>query len=233
MSLSAQRSTSGPAPRNRSSHAAQPVGVRTSGQRGTRNHNTKRPMSLLRTLATALNARGDVHDTERSQRRERNLSTASGAATERCPGQDFTSFFVTAPDDLLLHVRIYGSRTPSLPVVCLPGFARTAADFHDLAMALAADPAEPRWVVALDYRGHGRSDYDSDADNYGLRRDLLDLLAVLTALNIAPAIFVGTSLGGVLAMMLARSRPAAIAGVILNDIGPVIEPQALLQIKGY
>jgi pimeloyl-ACP methyl ester carboxylesterase len=191
-------------------------------------------MSFLRTLATALTPRGDFLHRGRSNRRGRQVSRILRSASDSRPDQGFTSLFVTAPDDLLLHVRIYGSRaTSALPVVCLPGLARTAADFHALATALSADPAEPRWVVALDYRGHGKSDYDSDADNYGLRRDLLDLLAVLTALNIAPAIFVGTSLGGVLAMMLARSRPAAIAGVILNDVGPVIEPRALLQIKGY
>jgi pimeloyl-ACP methyl ester carboxylesterase len=191
-------------------------------------------MSLLRRLATALNARGDVHHGERSQSYERLASWVLRPPADSRAEEGFTSLFVTASDDLLLHVRIYGSRTMSaLPVVCLPGLARTGADFHGLATALAADPAAPRWVVTLDYRGHGQSEYDSDPRNYGLRRDLADLLAVLTALNIAPAVFVGTSHGGVLALMLARARPSAIAGVILNDIGPVIEPRALLQIKGY
>jgi pimeloyl-ACP methyl ester carboxylesterase len=98
---------------------------------------------------------------------------------------------------------------------------------------LATDPAEPRWVVALDYRGHGQSEYDRNPENYGIGRDLADLSAVVTALNIAPGIFVGTSHGGILAMMLARSRPMALAGLVLNDVGPVIEPRALLQIKGH
>src|SRR5262245_51832109 len=69
-----------------------------------------------------------------------------------------TEHFVTAPDGLTLHVRRYGSRVASaLPVVCLPGLAWTAADFHRLAAALAADPGKPRRVLALDYRGHGQS----------------------------------------------------------------------------
>jgi pimeloyl-ACP methyl ester carboxylesterase len=102
-----------------------------------------------------------------------------------------------------------------------------------LATALTADPAKPRLVLALDYRGHGQSEYDRNADNYTLPVALADLSAVVIALEIAPAIVLGTSYGGLLAMMLAVWRPTAIAGVILNDIGPVIEPPGLLRIKSY
>jgi pimeloyl-ACP methyl ester carboxylesterase len=102
-----------------------------------------------------------------------------------------------------------------------------------LADALAADPAKPRLVLALEYRGHGQSEYDRNPDNYTLPVALADLSAVLIALEIAPAIFVGTSYGGLLAMMLAALRPTAIAGVILNDIGPVVEPHGLVRLKGY
>jgi len=102
-----------------------------------------------------------------------------------------------------------------------------------LAAALAADPAKPRLELVLDYRGHGQSEYDRNPDNYTLPVALADLSAVVIALEIAPAIFLGTSYGGLLAMMLAVWRPTAIAGVILNDIGPVIEPQGWVRIKGY
>jgi pimeloyl-ACP methyl ester carboxylesterase len=138
---------------------------------------------------------------------------------------------VTAQDGLTLHVRRYGSRHASAhSVVCLPGLARTAADFHPLATALAADPANPRLVLALDYRGHGQSQYDRNPKNYAIRVALADLSAVLAAFEITSAIFVGTSFGGVLAMIL---PPAAVAGVILNDIGPVMEPRGLMRIKSY
>jgi len=148
------------------------------------------------------------------------------------PNQGFESVFGRAPDGLTLHVRSYGSRLAStVPVVCLPGFGRTAADFHTLAAALAAAPDKPRRVRALDYRGHGQSKYDRNPRNYTLPVALADLSAVLTALKIGPAIFIGTSCGGLLAMMLAVSRPTAIAGVILNDIGPVIEPQGWLRMR--
>ena len=144
------------------------------------------------------------------------------------------STYVTAPDGLRLHVREYGSSQPNvLPIVCLPGLARTAADFEPLATALAGDRDNARRVLALDYRGRGRSDYDRNASNYMLAVELNDLMAVLTALGIGPSVFVGTSRGGILTMLLAVARPTAIAGVVLNDIGPVIEPKGLLRIKSY
>jgi alpha/beta hydrolase fold len=111
---------------------------------------------------------------------------------------------MTAQDGLTLHVRRYDSRHASAHlVVCLPGLGRTAADFHPLATALAADPANPRLVLALDYRGHGQSQYDRNPKNYTIRFALADLSAVMAALEITSALFVGTSFGGVLAMMLA------------------------------
>jgi pimeloyl-ACP methyl ester carboxylesterase len=149
------------------------------------------------------------------------------------PSQAFANAFVKAQDGATLHVRCYGSRNASAhSVVCLPGLARTAADFHPLATALAADPTNPRLVLALEYRGHGQSQYDRN-HNYTIRVALADLSAVLAALEITSAIFVGTSFGGVLAMMLAALPPIAVTGVILNDIGPVLEPAGLMRIKSY
>jgi pimeloyl-ACP methyl ester carboxylesterase len=147
---------------------------------------------------------------------------------------DGISQFITANDGLRLHVSAYGARTAAaVPVVCLPGLARTGADFTTLAQALAGDAERPRYVVALDYRGRGRSEYDRNPLNYNFVTEVADLLAVLTALDLGPAVFVGTSRGGILAMLLASARPAAIAGVVLNDIGPVIDVQGLARIKSY
>jgi pimeloyl-ACP methyl ester carboxylesterase len=146
----------------------------------------------------------------------------------------FISHFVTAPDGLRLHVRAYGPRTAPAPaVVCLPGLARSSADFHALATILAGDAERPCRVIAIDYRGRGRSDYDRDAGNYSVTVELADLVAVLTALEIVPAVFLGTSRGGILAMLLAAVRPTAMAGVVLNDIGPVIDIRGLMRIKSY
>jgi pimeloyl-ACP methyl ester carboxylesterase len=144
------------------------------------------------------------------------------------------SHFVTASDGLKLHVREWAcARWRGLPVFCLPGLSRTVADFELLADALAADTRMPRRVLALDSRGRGRSEYDRNPANYNLRVELADLLDILTALGIARAVFVGTSRGGLLTMLLAAARPCAIAGCVLNDIGPVIEPEGLARIRSY
>jgi pimeloyl-ACP methyl ester carboxylesterase len=143
--------------------------------------------------------------------------------------------FISAPDGLRLHARCYEPerRTDALTVVCLPGLARTADDFEHLADTLASDRRHPRRVIAIDYRGRGRSDYDRDPANYTFHVEIADVLAVITALEALPAVFVGTSRGGILAMLLGSVRPTAIAGVVLNDIGPVIEPKGLMRIKSY
>lgn len=145
-----------------------------------------------------------------------------------------TSTFVTAQDGLRLHVRCHGPQAaPTLPVICLPGLARTTADFDTLAAGLSNSATAPRRVIALDSRGRGQSGYDRDPQNYSLPVELGDLLAVLTALGITRAVFVGTSRGGILTMLLAAARPSVIAGCVLNDIGPVIEPQGMARIKSY
>ena len=142
------------------------------------------------------------------------------------------SVFVSAPDGLRLHVREYGSRLAAArPVVCLPGLTRTVADFAALAPALAA--AGPRRVIAIDSRGRGQSEYDRNPNNYNLLVELGDVVAVLTALGVGPAVFVGSSRGGLLTMHLGVAHPTRIAGVVLHDIGPVIEPKGLARIRSY
>ena len=158
---------------------------------------------------------------------------ANGLDSEDWDGEGWSPVFITAPDGLKLHVRDYRARgATALPVVCLPGLSRNGADFHELARTLSADSAGPRRVFALDSRGRGRSDYDRNPANYSLPVEIADLVSVLAALEIGRAVFIGTSRGGILAMMLAPMRPSAIAGLVLNDVGPITQAQGLIRIKG-
>jgi pimeloyl-ACP methyl ester carboxylesterase len=153
--------------------------------------------------------------------------------TDLCAEGEGQSAFITAQDGLRLHVREYSARNAcATPVVCLPGLTRTTADFDALAPVLAyGDPK--RRVIAIDSRGRGQSQYDPNPQNYNLAVELADIVAVLTALQINRAVFVGSSRGGILTMLLAAAQPTAIAGTVLHDIGPVIEPKGLARIKAY
>jgi pimeloyl-ACP methyl ester carboxylesterase len=157
------------------------------------------------------------------------VSDLSPAARER----DGRSIFLSASDGLRLHVREYGQAVVStLPVVCLPGLARTTADFAALASELAYGKPQRR-VIAIDSRGRGQSDYDTNPKNYNVAVELADVLAVLNALEIKQAIFIGSSRGGILTMLLAAAHPEIIAGAVLHDIGPVIESGGVARIKSY
>ncbi len=141
------------------------------------------------------------------------------------------SIFVRAPDGLRLHVREYGARSASAAAVCLPGLTRTVADFEVLAPALAENGA--CWVICLDARGRGLSGYDRNPENYNLLVELGDVVAVLTALAVGPAVFIGSSRGGLVTMYLGAAHPSAITAVVLHDIGPVIEPRGVARLKSY
>ena len=145
-----------------------------------------------------------------------------------------SSFFFSAPDGLKLHALAAGPRDGErLPMICLPGLARTAEDFRELIEALALSTAAPRRVIALDSRGRGLSEHDANPANYSVPIELGDVLAMLDATGTGRAVFVGTSRGGILTMAMGAARPRAVAGAVLNDIGPVIEMAGLLRIKNY
>ncbi len=143
--------------------------------------------------------------------------------------------FYTSRDGLRLHVLdIRPERDAGLgPAVCLAGLTRGARDFLPLAHALAADPERPRQVLAFDYRGRGLSDHDADWTHYDLATEQADYLLGLELCGIERAHFIGTSRGGLHILALAPTHRAMIQSVVLNDIGPVLDPAGLARIKGY
>lgn len=138
----------------------------------------------------------------------------------------------TSPDGLALYARDYPVEGGEhrLPVLCLHGFTRNSKDFEDLAPVLAA---AGRRVIAMDIRGRGQSDHDPNPANYHPKVYARDVAGFLGALGIPKAVFVGTSMGGLITMAMALIRPAMVAGAILNDVGPAVDPAGITRIQSY
>ena len=133
---------------------------------------------------------------------------------------------------LRLRWRDYPGDAARTPVICLPGLTRNCRDFESLAPHLVSFLG--RRVLALDLRGRGRSDHDPEWRNYQLDTYVQDVLAVMDAAALARSIIIGTSLGGLIGMHLAALSPvrsaARVAGLVLNDIGPELDPAGMLRI---
>ncbi len=148
--------------------------------------------------------------------------------------QNWIDIHFTSRDGLRLYARHYpvpGSLRR--PAVCLAGLTRNSRDFHDLATALARPDETGRDVFCLDYRGRGRSQNDPNWKNYSVLVELNDALDFMTMKGLDRAAVVGTSRGGLVAMLMAVLRPSAIGAAVLNDIGPVIEREGLTRIVAY
>lgn len=142
----------------------------------------------------------------------------------------------TSQDGLRLYARHYPAIAASSgrrPVLCLPGLTRNSRDFHDVAQVLSTDPIASRDVYTLDSRGRGASDHDPDWKHYSVPVETTDALDFLTARDLHGAAVIGTSRGGILAMMMAAARPTGIGAAILNDVGPIIERNGLARIMAY
>jgi len=136
---------------------------------------------------------------------------------------------VAARDGLTLGALDWAGDEARTPLLCLTGILRTAHDYD----GLAERHAGRRRVVALDYMGHGGSDRAPDPSRYRPERAAGDILDAVAALHLPRAVIVGTSFGGLMAMVLSVIRPALIRGAVLNDIGPRIEPRGLAQAEGF
>jgi pimeloyl-ACP methyl ester carboxylesterase len=147
-----------------------------------------------------------------------------------------TSTFIerrwTSRDGLRLFARDYlpASEETRLPVICLHGLTRNSKDFEDVAPLIAA---WGRRVIVPDVRGRGQSDRDPNPKNYHPKIYARDVLHMMEVLEVRRAIFLGTSMGGIIIMTLAAMRLRAIAAAILNDVGPAIAPEGIARILSY
>jgi pimeloyl-ACP methyl ester carboxylesterase len=132
-------------------------------------------------------------------------------------------------DGLRLHYRDYPGDPGKPPILCLHGLTRNSRDFADF-----AERYSPRFrVLALDFRGRGASDYDPLPMRYQAPTYAGDVIELLDQLGLSQAIFVGTSLGGLVTMAIAVIARDRIAAAILNDVGPDVAPGGVDRILTY
>jgi pimeloyl-ACP methyl ester carboxylesterase len=145
-----------------------------------------------------------------------------------------TDHFFDSSDGLRLYCRIHAADSAAigadaLPVLCLPGLTRNGRDFEALAVHLRPR----RQVLCADLRGRGRSAWDPDPSRYHLSVYVQDAWALLDSCAIRQVLVVGTSLGALMGMAMGADKPDRIAGVVLNDAGPEIDPVGLRRIAAY
>ncbi len=146
---------------------------------------------------------------------------------EGSTGKAYREDFISAQDGLRLYFRDYGPKYGgATPVLCLAGLTRNSRDFQSVANRIATE----RRVICLDYRGRGRSEYDQDWRNYTPETYIQDIRHLLAGLGLGRVFVIGTSMGGLLAMGLGIAMPGALAGVVINDVGPDIDDDGLANI---
>jgi pimeloyl-ACP methyl ester carboxylesterase len=139
-------------------------------------------------------------------------------------------YWFDSHDGLRLYSRVYANAAADAPVVlCLHGLMRNSRDFGELALHLAARHR----VIVPDMRGRGLSARDPNFNNYQIPVYLQDVLTLLAGLGAAHASIIGTSMGGLMAMLLAVTQPKLVSRIVLNDVGPEVDPRGLERIRGY
>lgn len=138
--------------------------------------------------------------------------------------------YYTSADGLKLYASDYaGPSAAALTILCLPGLTRNSRDFADL----AAELSKTYRVISPDLRGRGRSAHDPEPVRYQPLTYVADMWTLLDHLGVTKVAIVGTSLGGLMAMIMAATRPDRVLGAVLNDIGPEVDPAGIARIQSY
>jgi pimeloyl-ACP methyl ester carboxylesterase len=144
----------------------------------------------------------------------------------------FEERIIATVDGLTLYARDYAPLEPvtGLPVICLHGLTRNSRDFEIVAPRIAA---LGRRVIVPDMRGRGKSANDPDPAHYVPTVYAQDVISLLDNLQVPQAVFVGTSMGGIIAMVVAMLAAQRVAASVLNDVGPKLDPEGLARIASY
>ena len=142
---------------------------------------------------------------------------------------DFEDRYWESADGLKLHYRDYSGPASRTPLICMPGLTRNARDFEPIAELLGGK----RRIIAIDFRGRGDSGYAKDPMSYMPITYMQDVDALLRELDLKSFITLGTSLGGIVSMLLATMWKDTMKGAILNDVGPEIGAKGAERIRSY
>ena len=142
----------------------------------------------------------------------------------------YIDVFYPSDDGLRLYARDYpGPRADSRVLLCLPGLTRNSKDFNDLAERLS----NRYRVICPDQRGRGRSQRDTDPTHYRPDRYVADMVTLLDAMAVEKVTVIGTSLGGMMGILLMVAHPQRIDALAINDMGPVIEQAGIARLISY
>jgi pimeloyl-ACP methyl ester carboxylesterase len=145
----------------------------------------------------------------------------------------YQDIWYRSSDGLTLYARDYRCRDAASAapptVLCLHGLTRNSADFHRLALHLA----QRYRVISVDQRGRGQSEYDSEPSRYTPATYVHDMFTLLDQQGVAEAILIGTSMGGLMSLVMAAMAPQRVGAIVLNDIGPEVDPVGLARIRSY
>lgn len=133
-------------------------------------------------------------------------------------------------DGLELYARIDGPEDAKLNVLCMHGLTRNSKDFQPMIEAIGTDRYR---FISVDVRGRARSARDPNPENYTPPTYVGDMAALLGRLGLQKVALIGTSMGGLMSMIMMKAMPERVRGVVLNDIGPRLEPEGLQRIAGY
>jgi pimeloyl-ACP methyl ester carboxylesterase len=142
----------------------------------------------------------------------------------------YIDLLYTSDDGLKLYARDYPGPNSDVPcVLCLPGLTRNSKDFDELALELSSRYR----VICPDQRGRGRSEYDPQPDRYRPERYVQDMRTLLQVAGVQRTAVIGTSLGGLMAILMVALNADCISAVVLNDVGPEVDPRGIARIGSY
>lgn len=141
----------------------------------------------------------------------------------------YRDIYYTVDDGLTLYARDYNASSSSTVLLCLHGLSRNSADFEPLCESLSGHYR----IISVDQRGRGLSQWDENSSRYQLPNYVEDMWQLLDQLDVNRVVVIGTSMGGLMGMLMAAQKPERIQGLVINDVGPEVDPRGLARIMGY